>query len=203
MAQIIDYSSLQANVADFLHRADLTGVIPTFIQEAEQRMNTDVVARDMEIIAPLTTVSGNPLLAMPTDVTETRRLTVSSTDPIRVLKYMAAEQLALKYPSSRVGTPEVYTVTGGNFQFGPIPDAAYTLSYMYRQRLTALTGAAPTNWLILKWPLAYLYGSLCAAAPYLGNDVRIKTWEEKYKQMVDGINSVDWFSGGTMAVQAV
>lgn len=37
-----DYATLQSNVAQFLARADLTGVIPTFIQLAEGRMNTDM-----------------------------------------------------------------------------------------------------------------------------------------------------------------
>jgi len=45
---ITDYASLQAEVAGWLARADLTSQIPTFIQLAEARFNRDVRVREMQ-----------------------------------------------------------------------------------------------------------------------------------------------------------
>lgn len=45
---INDYSSLQAEIASNLARADLTTAIPTFIQLAEARINRDLRVRQMQ-----------------------------------------------------------------------------------------------------------------------------------------------------------
>ena len=197
------YAQLQASVADWLHRSDLTAIIPDLITIAEMRMNSDVVARDMETTATLYTVAGTRTVAMPADVTETRRLVITSTEPRRVLDYIPAEKLAIKYPYSTQAEPEVFTVIGSNFELAPIPDAAYTLEYVYRQRIPALSNSNTTNWLLTKWPHAYLYATLCAAAPYIANDERLQVWESQYQNAIQDINSVDWYSGATMAVRAV
>lgn len=199
---LANYSDLQASVAGWLHRSDLTAIIPDLITIAEMRMNSDIVARDMEITTTLTTVAGTKTVVMPTDVTETRRLTITSTDPKRVLDYISPEKLVLKYPYSTTAMPEVFTVIGGNFELGPTPDSAYTLEYVYRQRIPSLA-ANSTNWLMTKWPHVYLYATLCAAAPYLGQDQRVQVWEQQYQNAVQDVNSVDWYSGASMAVRAV
>jgi hypothetical protein len=198
---LTSYSDLQTSVAAWLHRADLTSIIPDLITIAEMRMNSDIVARDMETTSTLTTVASTKQLAMPTDVTETRRLMITSTDPRRVLNYCPPEKLVEQYPYSTTGEPEVYTVIGSNFEFGPTPDAAYTLEYVYRQRIPSLATNS-TNWLMTKWPHVYLYATLCAAAPYLGQDARVGVWEDAYQKAVQDVNSVDWYSGSTMAVRA-
>lgn len=197
------YAQLQTSVADWLHRSDLAGIIPDLITIAELRMNSDVTARDMETTVNLTTVAGTKTLAMPTDVVETRRLIISSTDPKRVLDYISPEKLVINYPYSTQSMPEVYAVMGSNFEFGPTPDAAYTLEYTYRQRIPPLSASNTTNWLLTKWPHAYLYATLCAAAPYLGQDQRVQVWEDQYQKAIGDINSVDWYSGATMAVRAI
>lgn len=199
---IADYATLQTKIASWMHRADLTAMIPDFIALAEQRMNADLVARDMETTATLNMVAGVATLATPPDVIETRRLVVN-TDPKRTLDYIAPERLTIQYPSSTSGTPEVYTVIGGNFQFAPIPDSSYTAEYIYRQRIPALSASNTTNWILSKWPYIYLYGALCAAAPYMKDDKRIIMLEHQYQSMVDDVNSVDWYSGATMMVRAV
>ena len=194
------YADLQASVANWLHRSDLTAIIPDLVTIAEMRMNSDIIARDMEVTVNLTTVPNVKTLAMPTDVTETRRLVLTSQDPKRVLTYIAPENLTVEYPYSTTGIPEVFTVIGNNFEFGPTPDNAYTLEYVYRQRITPLATTG-TNWLMTKWPHVYLYATLCAAAPYLGQDQRVAVWEDSYQKAVQDINSVDWFSGSVMKVR--
>jgi len=195
------YSQLQTSVADWLHRSDLSAIIPDLITIAEMRMNADVVARDMETTATLYTVAGTKTVAMPTDVTETRRLAIVSIDPKRVLNFMSPEKLTEDYPYSTNSIPEVYTVIGGNFELGPTPDAVYTLEYTYRQRIPSLSNTNTTNWLLTKWPHVYLYATLVAAAPYLGQDQRIPVWEDQYQKAVQDVNSVDWYSGAAMSVR--
>lgn len=200
---INNYSTLQSTIADWLHRNDLTSQIKDFIAIAEQRMNADLTSRAMETTTTLTMVAGTAALATPTDVIETRRIRITSTDPERVLNYMAPERLASAYPYSTTGRPEVYSVIGGNFEFAPTPDTDYTVEYIYRQMIPALSDSNTSNWLLAKWPYIYLYGALCAAAPYIQDDQRVKMLEQQYQMLVLDINSIDWYTGSNMAVRAV
>ena len=197
-----DYTWLVNSVQNWLHRSDLSTIVPDFISIAESRLSADLKARDMDVSYPLSLTSGNNTIATPSDMVELRRLMITSTDPKRPLVYVTPDQLATKYPYSTVATPEVFTVIGGNFEFAPIPDANYSAVAVYRQRIPSLQ-ANLTNWLINKWPDAYLYAALCASAPYLGQDQRIAVWEDLYQKSVEDINSTDWYSGSSMVVRTV
>jgi hypothetical protein len=199
---ITDYSSLQTAVGNWLHRTDLTGVIPDLIALGEQRMNSDIVARDMDTTVTLTTVAGNPLIATPSDVLESVRMTIQTT-PNRTLNYLAPEAIKNQFSSIDTGAPEAYTVLGNNFEFAPVPDSAYSIEYIYRQRIPALSVSTTTNWLLTKWPYVYLYAALVESAPYLGQDQRIAVWEGKYQDLVDNINKIDWYTGTSMRVRAI
>ena len=54
---ITDYASLQAAVADYLNREDLTTQIQTFIQLAEAKFNRELRVRDMLIRSECPSIS--------------------------------------------------------------------------------------------------------------------------------------------------
>lgn len=198
---ITDYSSLQASVANWLHRADLTAIIPDFITFAEKRLSADLNARPMEAQATLTCTAGNASLALPTGLLEIRRALVVG-DPSQVLNYMTPDQIATDYPGSLSSKPAVFAVIGENMQLAPIPDSDYSIELTYRQAIQALSIGSPTNWLLTAFPNAYLYGSLCEAQPYMVNDERLAVFKTLYREAVDSINAIDWYSGSTMRVRA-
>ena len=198
---ITDYASLKTALATWLHRSDLTAMIPDFIALAEAKMTCDLDSRSMETRVNLTTVPGNAFLALPADMVEMRRL-VLETEPACVLKYASPDQIDADYPLSSSSRPAVFAVIGGDIQLAPIPDSAYTLELTYQQRIPSLSDANPTNWLLTKWPNAYLYCALCAAQPFIANDERLVTFQALYKEAVKGINSVNWYSGSTLRVRA-
>lgn len=194
------YSSLQSKIADWLHRTDLTSAIPDFIAIAEARMNGELMARDMESTSTLSVTSASAYVATPSDMLEVYRMQLSSS-PYTTLQYMSPDKLAIKY-AGQSGPPERFTVVGGNFQFGPTPDGTYSVDIAYRGKLAPLSTVTTTNWLLQKWPYAYLYASLCASAPYLRDDNRVPMWEKEYQKIIAQINSIDWYSGSTPAVRA-
>ena len=195
------YADLKASLANWLHRADLEALIPDFIRLAEIQMNADVSSRSMETRAVLTATAGDANLDLPGDVLDIRRLQVLGSFN-RVLIYRSADEVAQENPLSRSGVPEVFMVHGSSLELAPIPDSNYSIELLYYQRIPALSDANPTNWLLTICPNAYLYGALLAAQPYLINDERIPTIQSLYRQAVDGLNLVDWYSGSTMRVRA-
>ena len=197
---ISTYTDLQTSVANWLHRSDLNALIPDFIALAESKLSGDLQARSMEVRTTLTTTAGNAYVTLPTDMLEMHRLTVKS-DPVYVLSYRSPDELQQDYPYTTTGKPAVFAILGSEMQLAPIPDSAYTLELVYKQRIPALSNSNTSNWLLAQWPNAYLYGALCAAQPYIANDQRLPTFQALYQEAVDGINGIDWYSGTTMKVR--
>lgn len=202
MSTIVDYASLQTAVGNWLHRTDLVALIPDFIGIAEGTLSSDLDTRAMQTRATLTANSGNAYITLPTDMLEMERLLLM-TDPIGVLRYETPDQLTTDYSSaSIVGKPTVFTVIGPQLQLAATPDTNYSLELTYSQRLPSLSASNTTNWLLTGFPNAYLWAALCAAQPFIINDERLPMFKNLYKEAIDAINSIDWFSGSSMRVRA-
>jgi len=198
---ITNYSELQASVASWLNRADLTANINDFITLAESQLSRDLKTRQMELKATLSTVVGVNTVALPTDMLEMRRFQVAGSYN-QPLSYRTPDEQSIDFSSNSSGQPIVFTVIGANAELAPIPDAIYSLELTYRQRIPALSDTNTTNWLLTNWPDAYLWASLIAATPFIMNDARLPVWQGLYSQAISGINGIDWYSGTTMKVRA-
>ncbi len=195
------YSDLKAEIASWLNRSDLTANIPTFITLAETQLNADLTSRFMEAKTTLTATAGNASASLPVDVLDVKRLQVIGSIN-RVLIYRSPDEIAQDNPLSTSGMPEVFSVYGSSIELSPVPDSAYSLELLYYQKIPALSDANPTNWLLTNWPNSYLFGALLAAQPFIMNDERIAVFQAMYSQAVNGLNTVDWYSGSTMRVRA-
>jgi len=198
---IVDYASLQASVSNWLHRSDLASMVTDFISLAEAKLSADLKARPMDAITTVTATAGNAYVVLPTDFLEMRRFVLKTT-PLQPLKYVTPDQLVIDFPTLDTREPEEFTVIGMNAQLGPVPDQNYAIEVVYRARIPALSNTNTTNWVIANFPNAYLYGALLAAQPFIQNDARIPVFQSEYKNAVDGINGIDWYSGSTMVVTA-
>ena len=110
---ITDYSSLKTSIADYLHRNDLTTVIPEFIVDAEARIYNDLRIRAMEAAFTGTTSSGT--IALPTGFLEWVYLAI---DGGRALTRKDVEWITTTYPT-QTGTPVYFARNGDNLVFGP------------------------------------------------------------------------------------
>lgn len=198
---ITNYSELQAAVASWLNRSDLTANITDFITLAEAQLSAEVQGRLMDTKTTIPTVVGVNTVTLPTDMLEMRRFVVSGSYN-QPLSFRSPDELSIDFSSNSSGQPIVFTVIGANAELAPVPDAVYSLELTYRQRIPALSVSNTTNWLLTSWPNAYLYASLLAATPFIMNDERLAIWGQLYKQAIDGINGIDWYSGTTMKVIA-
>lgn len=179
---IIDYSSLQSAVASYLHRNDLTAVIPDFISLAEARLNRRLRIRAMENRATGTASGG--LIALPTGYREARSLHVASGGGYRRIDYVTPERAAL-YESS--GSATAFTIVGSSIELLPAQDADYAL--VYYKALDPLS--AGQNWLILNAPDVYLYATLLEATPFLKADGRIQVWQAMLEQAITDLEAED------------
>lgn len=170
------YDNLQLEIADWLNRQDLTAKIPTFIQLLETRVNRVLRTHDMIKRQDATTSSG--YFTVPSDWKETVSLTLAQ-GPYQPLEFVPIEKAEQRLTIlQNVGKPPVwYTHVDGKFLLVPPPAAPIGVELVYRAGVPALSTDNETNWLLVKSPDVYLYGSLAAAEPYLKNDDRLPVWK--------------------------
>ena len=182
------YAALQAAVADYLARSDLTTQIPDFITLNESRLNKILRTRFQETVASVTIDAVTE--ALPADFLEARTFVLSSS-PNVVLEFMAPTDLETTYASGTTGKPLNFAIIGSNFKFGPSPDSTYTASLTYYAKIPALSVSNTTNWLLTNYPDLYLYGTLMEAAPFTASDDRIPVWIGLYDRAVAGLSQAD------------
>jgi hypothetical protein len=180
---------LLAAMADWLNRQDLTDQLPGFVQLFEAEANRELRVRDMQTTFDGTT-SGDTI-SVPADFLEpySLRLAAGTGGYGPELEFIsegeANKRLAENAYWSTTGTPAAYTIFGSSFELLPPPDANTPYRLKYLAKVPALTTTATSNWLLLKAPDLYLYGSLLHAAPYLKNDERLATWAGLRQQIMD------------------
>ncbi len=187
---ISTYGELKTAIANWLADDNLTARIPEFIVlgEAEIFGDTRTRTRLLETTTDIT-ISAQEV-ALPTRFIGVRRFYLN-TDPTRKLRYLTPDNFWNRFISSTTGTPDFYTIEGENFNFEPTPDGTYTGKLLYWQKPAAFSADSDTNTFFTTNPDLYLYASLVAAAPFLGDDPRLMTWTTLYDHAADRIKKAD------------
>jgi hypothetical protein len=181
--QIVDFASLQAAVADWLNRTDLTARIPDFIGLAEVRMMRKLRMRLLEADKALVGVPGSRFIPLPSDYREPLNFWWNNGADRESMRFVPPELLDVYVGASR---PFNWSVDGTNIAFERPCDQAYSFTFRYRQKL-ALSVASPTNVLLTQYPDVYLFASLVEAAPYMKDKDALAMWDERYGKAVHDI----------------
>lgn len=199
------YTDLQASLASWLHRSDLTAIIPDFVALAESRIARDLRLRAQITSATVDTVADVATVALPSGFVEAESIDIASGGITRTMRNRSIEQMDTRYPvGSWTGVPEECAIVGNNLRIGPVPDAAYTITITYYQRFDPLS-TTPTNWLLTNFPGVYLFAALAEASPFMQEDERAGLWEQKYAAEARRVQEVDDAavrSGSSLSVTA-
>jgi hypothetical protein len=90
-----------------------------------------------------------------------------------------------------VGKPEYFSIVGNQLEVIPSPDTEYSAELTYYAKITALSDANTSNWLLAYAPDLYLYGALLEATPYLKDDERLVVWGQLYIASMEDIVVAD------------
>lgn len=203
---ISTYAELQASIASWLVRTDLTAVIPDFITLAEGRIARDLRLRRQVASVNLSTVAATQTVALPSDFLEAENLTITNGYPPGALSVVTPEILDRTFPDNILaGQPVVYAIIGDNLAFGPTPDAVYTVKLEYYQRFAALSTSG-TNWLLTNHPSLYLNACLVEGHAYLLDADKAQAYDARYRADVEMLQTTDdasLRSGSSMRVRAL
>lgn len=178
-------SELITDIGNYMHRDDLTGIIPTFIRMVEANLNKHLRVAQMMTQATLTLTPGTDTEALPSDFLEARSLILQgAADNNLVLNYQTPRVLEMRSNSTQTGKPDNYTIIGEDLKFAPSPDSAYDVELEYFAEIPALTSGNTTNWLLTDAPDIYLYGCLLQGAAYVRDRNILDTWRTAYYDSV-------------------
>ena len=211
MTQIVDYTSLQAAVTEYLARdqdTTLIARIPTFIQLAEAKFNRQLFVRQMEQRSTALVDTGIeragvhlaagrfPVDAPGSPVQRDRQavsgVQVRNADGRVSFRHQRCRRTAALFHGvrrrDRIGAdtgPELHGRDG-------LP-AEHSLARRERD-----------NWLLTLAPDLYLYGALLESAPYIKEDGRIQTWGLGFTSALGDLNNLgltSTFNAGPMTVR--
>lgn len=194
------YTDLLAAAANWSSRADLTSRIPEFIELAEAKINRRLREKDMVTKNAAFSITGE-YVAVPASFGGVKTFYLN-TSPKQNLDFMADDLMTGLFAGS--GRPRHYNTQGSNFRFGPAPDATYSSTLVYYLKVPALTGGAPTNWLLTDHPDAYLYGVQAEECGFMKDFSGAAGWTDAMYRVIDEIKSAsarDSWGGNAMAVR--
>ena len=197
------YTELQAAVADFLNRDDLSSTIPTFIKLAEAQISRDLLhwKQQKRVVTTLNERYEN----LPTDLIKLHDVVL---DDVKQVKPASKSEIS-RYKLNSEGIaaePVYYSIYSGQIEFVPTPDVDYELTLQYSARIPYLSDELQDNWLLIDYPDIYLYGTLLQSAPYLQEDARLPVWAQMYSAAVTNANAQSdnvQFGGSSLVMRSV
>lgn len=161
---ISTYTELQAAVASYLARSDLTANIPDFITLAESRFNRELRTHDMETSATVTMTAGSG--SLPTGYLEWISATWGGASRNGDLRYMSPDSEEWRFRYRPNGDPTMFTILAGMIKLRPVATGNITL--VYYSTVPALASNS-TNWLLTRAPDLYLYTALAESYIFTKN----------------------------------
>src|SRR6187402_1381556 len=194
MSTIANYTDLQAAIAEYLARDNLTARIPTFIQFSEAKFNRELFVRQMEtrVVTTVDILSTDfEFISLPSDFQTMRRIRLSGITGKPTLEYKSPAGLdAYRLSINNVtAQPAYFTIFGSEIEIAPTPSDNYAIEMVYRKVVPPLASNS-TNWLLAMAPDLYLYGALMEAAPYMKEDGRIQTWASGLSNALGSLNQL-------------
>jgi hypothetical protein len=181
------YSALKTQIAawlDWTGRAELTALIPDFVTLSEGHLNGDsrLRVREAEELADLFPLSG--IVSLPSGLLALKF--VGALDrPHGSMMQISPAAGGERYPTAvTTAFPYEYSIVGN--ELFTYPESSSTIRIVYYPKL-GLVADADTNWLLDKYPGAYLYGALAQAAQYLHDVEHMQKWSGMYEDLLNKI----------------
>jgi len=189
---ISNYTELQAAIANWMTRGDLTSRIPEFISLCEAKLNRKLRLSQQRIVQTTPFVSANNRrVSLPSDCLELLDIQVklaSADDSTYISPIYATPDMLNKKRLSSGGTPTHYT-RHSQIEFNSDVANEHTVRLLYVKKWDIATNS--TNWLLTNFPDAYLYGAMMAAMPYVKNDRRFPLWKSQHNEVMSELSILD------------
>lgn len=187
------YTDLQAAIGTWLHRDDISALIPDFIRLFEARANRALRTRSM-----LASLASTPLvsgaISLPTGFLAFKELRYDG-DNSYTLEPRPLEWI--RNQPTDPSQPLYFAVTADQVICWP---QAGNVIGTYYQTIPPLSSNS-TNWLLTNHPDLYLFGSLVESILYTQDDSRLPIWADKAAALIEsaqGSDNANAINGGPL-----
>ncbi len=204
------YTTLKQAIQDYVESSETSFVnnLPTFIQQAEDRILKRVQLPDFRKNVTGTVASANPYLIMPSDFLTPYSMAIDDSG-YDYLLFKDVNFIRQAYPSSATqAAPKYYGIfSDTSFIVGPTPDKAYDVELHYFHKPERITASSTgTSWLGDNADSTLLYGCLLEAYTYLKGDPDLMQlyggrYEEalaRLEELGEGYSTTDSYRGGAV-----
>tara|TARA_B100001059_G_C17664734_1_gene491326 strand:- start:73 stop:714 length:642 start_codon:yes stop_codon:yes gene_type:complete len=204
------YTTLKQAIQDYVESSETSFVsnLPTFIQQAEDRILKRVQLPDFRKNVTGTVASANPYLIMPSDFLTPYSMAIDDSG-YDYLLFKDVNFIRQAYPSSATqAAPKYYGIfSDTSFIVGPTPDKAYDVELHYFHKPESITTSSTgTSWLGDNADSTLLYGCLLEAYTYLKGDPDLMQlyggrYEEalvRLEELGEGYSTTDSYRGGAV-----
>ena len=204
------YTTLKQAIQDYVESSETSFVnnLPTFIQQAEDRILKRVQLPDFRKNVTGTVASANPYLIMPSDFLTPYSMAIDDSG-YDYLLFKDVNFIRQAYPSSATqAAPKYYGIfSDTSFIVGPTPDKAYDVELHYFHKPESITTSSTgTSWLGENADSTLLYGCLLEAYTYLKGDPDLMQvyggrYEEalaRLEELGEGYSTTDSYRGGAV-----
>lgn len=179
----MNYTELKTRVAGYLHRTDLDSMMPTFVENAEARLNRSLRVRQMEASLASTAIDANNEIALPAGFLAFKHLWPTVYPYLRLTPQTIDAVLGQNATS---GVPSMFAVLGSAAKF----DGNGDVQGIYYQSIPGLV-ANSTNWLSEDHPDLYMHAVCAEAAAYTQDNTALQLHEAKVEVLMRSVQSAN------------
>ena len=174
------YNNLQASIANWLSRSDLTLEIPDFIRIAESAINKKVSITEYETSVYIELTGGQDNYEMPIDYKYFRNVWIEGYRNYP-LSYVTPTQFSTKVTGNNLsGGTNLYTIKGDRLILGPAPLQDQILNIDYVAMLLPLSDTNQSNFLTQQSPETIFFGALMEACSFIKDSEGEAKWGAKF-----------------------
>lgn len=181
------YAGLQASIASWATRTDLTATIPDFVTWAQEEIGRRL--RSNFQLARADVAVSSEFAAQPATfgAVKSFRLAVTPTVKLAVIDPARAEDIIASFSTATY--PSGVAIEGANFHFAPLFSTATTGKLLFYAIPAALVNPNDTNAVLTRYPYLYLYGALEALFRYLEDDNNADRYGAQFGGLIESINA--------------
>tara|TARA_R100000773_G_scaffold31474_1_gene26869 strand:+ start:2727 stop:3362 length:636 start_codon:yes stop_codon:yes gene_type:complete len=210
----MNYAELTQAIKDYTENTETTFVsqIPTFVRQAEERINRSVLVPELRKNVNANTTSSNRFLAVPSDFLAVFSLAViDGSSNYHFILPKDVNFIREAYPATgTTGQPEYYAIfDSSNFILAPTPNSNYSVQLHYYYDPASIVTSS-TSWYGDNAESALLYGSLLEAYTFMkGEQDVLALYQARYEEAISqlynlgkGLNRADSYRNGESRVTA-
>lgn len=195
----MNYAELKTNIASWIHRNDLTALIPIFVEMARSRICHDL--ESMHIEKRFTDTLISEFTTLPTDLVNIRSVKINN----QKINFWTEDQVVQNGYDSSTGVPAIYTIVANQLRIIGAPTSA-ELEMVYRYIPAAMSVDTDQDVILANYPQLYIYASELEYLNWSENEDRAAKVVNYYKDAIEQINLASnkaKYPSGSLAVRSV